>query len=86
LIGQVVNLVRERAEEIEVYSRTQISPDPEDHAFGLCAEDGNADFIVTLNITRFLSIVSGPGFSYPASTRARLCSLRASSPRARSQR
>lgn len=53
LIGQVVNLIRERAEEIEVHSRAQISPDPEDDAFCLCAEDGRADFIVTLNLADF---------------------------------
>jgi len=53
LIGQVVNLIRERGEEIEVLSRAEISPDPGDDAFCLCAEDGRADFIVTLNPADF---------------------------------
>jgi predicted nucleic acid-binding protein len=49
LIGGVVNLIRERAKEIRVRSSVEISPDPEDDAFCLCAENGKADFIVTLN-------------------------------------
>ncbi len=49
LIGKVVNLIRERAEEVKVHALAQISPDPKDDAFCLCAESGNADFIVTLN-------------------------------------
>ena len=49
LIGKVINLIRERAEEIKVRSSTEISPDPKDDPFCLCAEQGKADFIVTLN-------------------------------------
>ena len=49
LIGKVINLIRERAEEVKVHASTQISPDPKDDAFCLCAESGNADFVVTLN-------------------------------------
>lgn len=49
LIGNVINLIRERAEEVKVSLSTQISPDPKDDAFCLCAEAGNADLIVTLN-------------------------------------
>jgi predicted nucleic acid-binding protein len=49
LIGRVINLIRERAEEVKVHAPTQISPDPKDDAFCLCAESGNADFVVTLN-------------------------------------
>jgi uncharacterized protein len=49
LIGKVINLIRERAEEVKVHASTQISPDPKDDAFCLCAESGNADFAVTLN-------------------------------------
>jgi hypothetical protein len=45
LIGQVINLVRERAEEVEVHASAQISGDPKDDAFCLGAESGNADFI-----------------------------------------
>jgi predicted nucleic acid-binding protein len=49
LIGRVVNLIRERAEEIKVRSSVEISPDPDDDPFCRCSEQGNADFIVTLN-------------------------------------
>jgi predicted nucleic acid-binding protein len=49
LIGRVVNLIRERAEEVKVRSSPGISPDPEDDAFCMCAEHGKADFVVTLN-------------------------------------
>lgn len=53
LIGRVVNLIRERAEEIKVRSSIEISPDPKDDPFCLCAEQGKADFIITLNPTDF---------------------------------
>jgi len=49
LIGRVVNLVRERTEEVKVRAPSQISPDPKDDAFCLCAESGKADFLITLN-------------------------------------
>ena len=49
LIGRVVNLIRERADEVRVRSSAEISPDPKDDPFCLCAEQGKADFIVTLN-------------------------------------
>ena len=49
LIGKVVNLIRERAEEVKVHASAQISPDPKDDAFCLCAESGKADFVITLN-------------------------------------
>ena len=44
-----MNLIRERAEEVKVRTSTEISPDPGDDPFCLCAEQGKADFIVTLN-------------------------------------
>ena len=53
LIGKVINLIRERAEVIKVRSSAEISPDPKDDAFCLCAEQGKADFIVTLNLKDF---------------------------------
>lgn len=53
LIGRVINLIRERAEEIQVRSSVEISPDPKDDPFCLCAEQGQADFIVTLNPKHF---------------------------------
>src|SRR5262249_38827221 len=49
VIGRVVNLIRERAEEVKVRTSTGISPDPGDDPFCLCAEQGRADFVVTLN-------------------------------------
>ncbi len=38
LIGKVVNLIRERAEEVKVHASAQISPDPKDDPFCLCSE------------------------------------------------
>jgi predicted nucleic acid-binding protein len=53
VIERVVNLIRERAEEVTVRSSVEISPDPKDDSFCLCAEEGKADFIVTLNSKDF---------------------------------
>ena len=53
LIGKIINLIRERAEEIKVRQLAQISPDPDDNAFCVCAEQGKADAIVTLNVKDF---------------------------------
>jgi predicted nucleic acid-binding protein len=49
LIGTVINLIRERAEDVRLQIATQISPDPKDDVFCLCAESGKADYVVTLN-------------------------------------
>jgi uncharacterized protein len=49
LIGKIINLIRERAEEVKVRASFQISPDPKDDAFCLCAESAKADFVITLN-------------------------------------
>jgi len=49
LVGKVINLIRERAEEVRVHVSARISPDVKDEAFCLCAESGKADFVVTLN-------------------------------------
>ncbi len=49
LIGRVMNLIREHAKEVKVQASAQIAPDPKDDAFCLCAESGDADFVVTLN-------------------------------------
>jgi predicted nucleic acid-binding protein len=49
LIGTVINLIRERTVPVKVRSSAEISPDPGDNPFCLCSEQGNADFIVTLN-------------------------------------
>lgn len=48
-IGRLVNLIRERAEEVKVRSSAEISSDPKDDPFCLCSEDGRADFLMTLN-------------------------------------
>lgn len=53
LIGKIINLIRERAEEIKVRQSAPISPDPDDNAFCACAEQGKADSIVTLNMKDF---------------------------------
>jgi uncharacterized protein len=49
LIGKVINLIRERAEDVKAHTSAQISLDPKDDAFCRCAESGDADFVVTLN-------------------------------------
>ena len=56
LIGNVINLIRERAEEVQVRSVVELSPDPKDDPFCLCAEQGKADYIVTLNPKDFLQL------------------------------
>lgn len=53
LIGKIVNLVRERAEQVESRGSLEISPDPKDDPFCLCAENGKAHFLVTLNPNDF---------------------------------
>ena len=53
VIGKFVNLIRERAEEIKVHASPHISPDPNDDPFCFCAEQGKADFILTLNLKDF---------------------------------
>jgi predicted nucleic acid-binding protein len=49
VIGRIVNLVRERGVLLNVRTGGQLSPDPKDDPFCQCAEQGNADFVVTLN-------------------------------------
>jgi predicted nucleic acid-binding protein len=46
---QKTPVLRERAEPVNVHASFEISPDPKDDPFCLCSEEGNADFIVTLN-------------------------------------
>jgi len=53
LTGKVINLIRDRAESVKVRSVIEISPDPKDDPFCLCAEQGKADFVVTLNAKDF---------------------------------
>lgn len=49
LIRTVVNLIRERAEQVDIHAYFEVSPDSKDDAFCLCSDEGNADFIVTLD-------------------------------------
>jgi uncharacterized protein len=53
LIGSVINLIRERAEQVGIHASFEISPDPKDDPFCFCSEEGHADFIVTLNSNDF---------------------------------
>lgn len=68
VIGRVVNLTRERSEVLELRSAAEISPDPKDDAFCLCANEGKAEFLVTLNLKDFpqarlkATVVSPGGF------------------------
>jgi predicted nucleic acid-binding protein len=48
-IGTLINFIREGGESVEIRSSAEISPDPKDNAFCICAEEGQADFIFTLN-------------------------------------
>lgn len=49
VIGALINRLREEAEIVDVRRTAQLSPDPGDDLFCNCAEEGRADFIVTLN-------------------------------------
>jgi predicted nucleic acid-binding protein len=51
--GRLINLLKEEAEEVVVGGMIDISPDPGDNCFCWCAQDGWADFLVTLNIRDF---------------------------------
>jgi predicted nucleic acid-binding protein len=53
LIGKVINLIRDRAEAVKVRASMEISPDPKDDPFCLCAEQGEANLIFTLNTKDF---------------------------------
>ena len=53
LIGRIIRLIQERAEEVKVRSSIEISPDPRDEPFCLCGEQSKADFIVALNASDF---------------------------------
>lgn len=48
-IGTLINFIREQGESVEIRFSSEISPDPKDDAFCVCAEEGRADFIFTLN-------------------------------------
>lgn len=74
VIGRAINLIHEQAEHIGVSRTEDISPDPGDDAFCACAEQGKADFIVTLNRKDFpqhllRAHVMGPGGPIPTTAR-----------------
>ena len=48
-IGTLINFIREQGESVEIRSSSEISPDPKGDPFCICAEQGSADFIFTLN-------------------------------------
>jgi hypothetical protein len=52
-VGRVLNLLAEAAELVPTGPTRHLSPDPGDEPFCACAEDGDADFIVTLNPSDF---------------------------------
>ena len=47
--GRLINLLRQEADEVAVAGMIEISPDPGDNCFCECAQEGSADFLVTLN-------------------------------------
>ncbi len=49
LIGTIVNLLREEAEQVKSAGSIEAEPDPGDAPFWECADHGRVDFIVTLN-------------------------------------
>lgn len=76
LVGKIVNLLREEAEFVGVYTESDVSPDPNDNAFCACAEQGLAAFIVTLNRRDFpqkklVAKVISPGDPIPTTRRRR---------------
>src|SRR5512146_1126390 len=52
-VGALINTIRERGTRVVARRGTQVSPDPGDEPFCVCAESGDADFIVTLNLRDF---------------------------------
>ena len=77
LIGEAINMIRAGAEEISAMQGNDISPDPGDEPFCVCAEAGKADFVVTLNPDDFpqdklRAHVIAPGDPIPTTARKRL--------------
>lgn len=74
IIGRAINLINDGAERVAVSRARNISPDPGDEPFCACAEQGNADFIVTLNRKDFPQAllnahVIGPEDAIPTTAR-----------------
>lgn len=76
-IGRIINLLSEEGEIIPISSGASISPDPGDDPFCFCAEQGAADFLVTLNPRDFpqrllAAHVIAPGERIPTTRRKKL--------------
>jgi predicted nucleic acid-binding protein len=76
LIAATISLIRAAAEEVPLAAGHDLSPDPFDEPFCICAEIGNADFIVTLNPRDFPQLklkahVISPGDAIPTTARKR---------------
>jgi predicted nucleic acid-binding protein len=74
-VGRVLNLLAEAAEMVPTGPYRGLSLDPGDEAFCACAEDGEADFIVTLNpgdfpADRLTAAVLAPGDPLPGPRRS----------------
>lgn len=74
-VGRVINLLAEAAEAVPAGPYRGLSPDPGDEPFCACAENGGADFIVTLNpsdfpTARLAARVIAPGESLPGPGRS----------------
>jgi predicted nucleic acid-binding protein len=80
--GRLLNLLAEAAEVVPTGPYRGLSPDPGDEPFCACAEDGDADFIVTLNPgdfpgDRLKAKVIAPGDPIPGQAVRRRSRLRA---------
>lgn len=80
-VGRVLNLLAEGADLVASGPSRRLSPDPGDEPFCGCAEDGGADFIVTLNPSdfpeeRLTAKVIAPGDPLPGPRRRRRSSPR----------
>ena len=76
-IGGIMNQLREEAEFVPIAPAGSISPDPGDDPFCMCSEQGEADFLVTLNPRDFPQKLLGahviaPGEKMPTTRRKRL--------------
>lgn len=81
LIGTIINLLRTEAEIVYPSAPVTISPDPDDDPFCSCAEEGDADFLVTLNPKDFPQLalcakVIGPAEPIPTTAKTRLTASR----------
>lgn len=75
-VGRVLNLLAEDAELIASARSRGLSPDSGDEPFCVCAEDGDADFTITLNPSdfpqnRLRAKVIAPGDPLPGPRRGR---------------